>query len=134
MFESKLTLWGAFLCYNVSLAQQLSGSQMWMNYPGLSSQCLQALNTTVSCSLVLNSLSSRQVRVKLERSSSLTTGYSGRLADSDAVNALCADSCSQSLQNARTTIKAACTHASDILVFNQVAYPGRSCFKLHTCH
>ena len=40
-------------------AQQLSGAQMYMGYPGLSPSCEQALNTNVSCSIYLSSLSAK---------------------------------------------------------------------------
>jgi hypothetical protein len=39
------------------LAQQFEGSQRFINYPGLSPACLDALNTTVSCTPLLGSIS-----------------------------------------------------------------------------
>jgi len=42
-------------------AQQLSGAQMYMGYPGLSTSCEQALNTSVSCPIILSPLSAKSV-------------------------------------------------------------------------
>lgn len=87
-------------------AQQLSGAQMYMGYPGLSPSCEQALNTSVSCSIY-----------GLD---------SGAILDADDANGLCVDSCYTSLECARTTIKAACTAETDVIVYDDVGYPGIS--------
>jgi hypothetical protein len=57
----KLSILFLTLYFAPTWTQQISGTQMWMNYPGLSTNCLQALNTSVACSIVLNPLSSRWV-------------------------------------------------------------------------
>ncbi|KAF2719531.1 carbohydrate-binding module family 50 protein [Polychaeton citri CBS 116435] len=90
-----------------SWAQQLSGASMFVNYTGLSSSCVNALNTSVSCPLFLS-----------------PTSVDGAILDSDQVGALCVDSCHSSLQSARSKIASACTASTDIIVYNSVAYPG----------
>ncbi|KAI9823660.1 MAG: hypothetical protein M1826_007678 [Phylliscum demangeonii] len=87
-------------------AQQLSGSQMFIGYPGLSPSCQHALNTTVSCPPFLSPLSANNA-----------------ILNTDQVNALCVPSCHDSLQSARTTIQGACTAATDVIVHGNVAYP-----------
>ncbi len=42
-------------------AQQLSGAQIYMGYPGLSASCEQVLNTSVSCPIFLSPLSAKSV-------------------------------------------------------------------------
>ena len=49
---------------------------------------------------------------------------SGGILDIDGVTALCVESCYTSLQNARTTIKGACTAITNIIVYQNIAYSG----------
>jgi len=53
---------------------------------------------------------------------------SGAILNTDEVNALCVDSCYTSLESARTTIKGVCTASTDVIVYNNIAYPG-----IHLC-
>jgi hypothetical protein len=53
-------------------------------------------------------------------------GSSGGIINSDGVQALCQASCLASLQSARSTIAGACTETTDVIVLQEVAYPGIS--------
>ena len=46
------------------------------------------------------------------------------MIDGNGTAALCVDSCYSSLESARSTIAGACTGSDDIIVYNDVAYPG----------
>ena len=91
---------------SLAWAQQLSDSQAYIEYPGLSPSCEQALNTSVSCPIFLSQVSA-----------------SGETLDTDEVTALCNDTCYSSLENARDTIKDSCTASTDVIVYNNQAYP-----------
>jgi len=91
--------------FGLTWAQQLSDFQIYMGYPGLSSSCEQALNTSVSCPAFLSSVSVR-----------------GGTLDTDEVTALCSDTCYSSLGSARDTIKGACIVSTDVIVYNDQAY------------
>jgi hypothetical protein len=57
------TLYAAVLAllFSSIWAQQLNGTQMDMGYPGLSTACGNALNTSVDCPIFLSPLSARSV-------------------------------------------------------------------------
>ncbi|KAL5360255.1 hypothetical protein BJX96DRAFT_184441 [Aspergillus floccosus] len=97
------------LALRPSWGQQLSGAETFMDYPGLSTACQGALETNVTCPPFLRSVSA-----------------SGEILDSDQVTELCVDSCYSSLEAARNTIKGACTAATDIIIYDNVAYPVQS--------
>ncbi|KAJ0424778.1 hypothetical protein BJY00DRAFT_308683 [Aspergillus carlsbadensis] len=88
------------------LAQQLSGAPTYLDYPGLSTACVAALNATVDCPPFLSPVSA-----------------SGETLDADLVAELCVDSCFVSLEDAQETIKGACTAATDVIVYDRIAYP-----------
>lgn len=55
---------------------------------------------------------------------------SNGILDDDGVQAVCVDSCYSSLQSARSTIAAACTANTDVIVLDAIAYPGKlTCFQ-----
>ncbi|KAL4943095.1 hypothetical protein BDV06DRAFT_234966 [Aspergillus oleicola] len=89
-----------------SNCQKLSDAPSYIDYPGLSTACLTALNITVTCPPFLSPASA-----------------SGEILDSDLVTELCVDSCYTSLENARDTIQDACTASTDVIVHNNIAYP-----------
>ncbi|KAL7622002.1 hypothetical protein AAE478_007503 [Parahypoxylon ruwenzoriense] len=95
-----------FLLLSPSWAQQLNGTYMNVDYPGLSDACKGALNTSVSCPLFLSQRSSN-----------------GGILDAGSVNALCTDSCSTSLKNTRDIIEAACNSDTDTIVFSTGRQP-----------
>lgn len=120
-------------------AQQLSGAQMYMGYPGLSTSCEQALNTSVSCPIFLSPLSAKSVTpgsfsISVLRSKEIlsflttiaNTHNSGATLDTEEVDALCVDSCYTSLESARTSIQQACTASTDVIEFDNIGYPGNS--------
>jgi hypothetical protein len=95
------------LMFSAAMAQQLSGAQMFVSYQWLSASCIDALNTTVSCPIFLGPLS-----------------LSNGILDSSSVTELCVDSCYTSLQSARVTILDSCTESTDIVVYDNISYPG----------
>lgn len=56
------------------------------------------------------------------------TRRSGEILDSGQVTKLCVDSCYSSLEAAGNTIKGAYTAVTDIIVYDNIAYPGKSPF------
>lgn len=52
------------------------------------------------------------------------TACSDAYLDQDSVDVLCKDSCLSSLQNAKAVIAKACTTQTDIIVLDDIAYPG----------
>ena len=53
---------------------------------------------------------------------------SGAILDEEGTEALCIESCFSSLESARSSIVGACTASSDLIVEDEVAYPG-----IHAC-
>jgi hypothetical protein len=51
----------------LALAQQLTGAHIPLSYPGLDSNCLEALNTSVSCPAFLSPLSVKCVSLRMCR-------------------------------------------------------------------
>ena len=49
---------------------------------------------------------------------------SGAILDNEGTEALCIDSCYSSLESARTVIAGACTAKTDVIVEEELAYPG----------
>lgn len=90
----------------LSWAQQFTGTQMFTNYTGLSTDCQQALATNVTCSPYLGVVSE-------------TNG----IVTADQIEDVCVDDCYSSLEAARSVITAACTLDTDIIVVENVAYP-----------
>ncbi|TPX15256.1 uncharacterized protein E0L32_004533 [Thyridium curvatum] len=90
----------------LSWAQQLNGTYMNVDYPGLSDGCKKALNTSVACPLLLSN-----------------RALSNNILDLDSAKALCVDSCYRSLQTAKTAIVAACKASSDTIIFSGSAQP-----------
>ncbi|KAK4032564.1 hypothetical protein C8A01DRAFT_20367 [Parachaetomium inaequale] len=79
-------------------------SNVW---PGISPACLTALNTTVDCSwLLAESAENQQPRL-----------------NAGDLTALCTPSCLPSLNNAKATIQAACTLATDAITLDTGTYP-----------
>ncbi|RMX79389.1 hypothetical protein D0869_08345 [Hortaea werneckii] len=88
-------------------AQQLKdGHPAFMSYPGISNACETALNTTVDCPAFLQKVSVKNA-----------------ILDLDQVQALCTGSCVTDLQSARSDIASACTADTDVIVYDDVAYP-----------
>ncbi|OGM50928.1 hypothetical protein ABOM_000718 [Aspergillus bombycis] len=102
-------LWAALPALLIQSAhgQQPAGTQMFVNYPGLSDGCKEALATNVTCPPFLPAVS-----------------QDNAILDDAAVGELCVDSCYSSLNRARATIQAACTASTDVIVYEDVAYPG----------
>ncbi|KAB8227370.1 uncharacterized protein BDW43DRAFT_247217 [Aspergillus alliaceus] len=101
-------IWTALpaLLIQSALGQQPAGTQMFVNYPGLSDGCMEALATTVSCPPFLPVISQNNA-----------------VLDEDTVRELCVAGCYSSLKAARATIQAACTASTDMIVYEGVAYP-----------
>ncbi|KAE8353839.1 hypothetical protein BDV28DRAFT_132335 [Aspergillus coremiiformis] len=102
-------LWTAILSsllIQSAWTQQPAGTEMYVGYPGLSDACRAALATDVTCPPFISVVSVQKA-----------------ILDSDEVQELCIDSCYTSLQKARSTIKTACTADTDIIVYDNVAYP-----------
>ncbi|KAI7494236.1 hypothetical protein KC367_g8157 [Hortaea werneckii] len=92
---------------HVVQAQQLKdGHPAFMSYPGISNACETALNTTVDCPAFLQRVS-----------------VNNAILDLDQVQALCTGSCVTDLQSARSDIASACTADTDVIVYDNVAYP-----------
>jgi len=115
----------------IALAQQLTDAYIPMSYPGLGDNCLEALNTSVSCPAYLSPLSVKYVTLS-ERIKSYRNSHhvSGAILNSNQTEALCVPSCRSSLSNAREKIAAACTGQGDNITFNDIAYPGLSCLPV----
>ncbi|KAJ5656875.1 hypothetical protein N7507_008825 [Penicillium longicatenatum] len=90
----------------LSWAQQFTGTQMFTNYTGLSTDCQQALATNVTCSPYLGIVSENN-----------------GVVTADQIEDVCVDDCYSSLEAARSVIAAACTLDTDIIVVENVAYP-----------
>ncbi|CAG7962411.1 unnamed protein product [Penicillium salamii] len=90
----------------LSWAQQFTGTQMFTNYTGLSTDCQQALVTNVTCSPALGVVSE-----------------SNGVVTADQIEDVCVDDCYSSLEAARSVIALACTLDTDIIVVDEVAYP-----------
>lgn len=88
--------------------QQLNGTTRGIDYPGLSSGCLTALNTTVAaCPALLASVSVDNPRL-----------------NTDQLSALCTTACRTGLTSVRSTIAAACKAATDTIELpDGVVYP-----------
>ncbi|KAK3946802.1 hypothetical protein QBC32DRAFT_248799 [Pseudoneurospora amorphoporcata] len=88
--------------------QQLNGTIRGLDYPGLSSGCLTALNTTVAaCPAFLASVSVDNPRL-----------------NTDQLSALCTTACRTGLTSVRSTIAAACKAAADTIELpDGVVYP-----------
>ncbi|KAF4217196.1 hypothetical protein CNMCM5878_006440 [Aspergillus fumigatiaffinis] len=95
----------AFLLAPAVSAEQLSDSTIDVNYPGLASACIAALNTTVECLSFL-------------ADASVSNDY----LTADQLSALCVDGCKTSLVNVRTTVQEACTAAGDVIADSGIAY------------
>ncbi|KAJ5426043.1 hypothetical protein N7465_001113 [Penicillium sp. CMV-2018d] len=87
-------------------AQQLSGTQMFVDYPGISDPCKEALATNITCPPALAIWS-----------------LGNPLLSEDEVHELCVEGCQTSLKTARAAIAAACTADTDVIVYEDVAYP-----------
>ncbi|PYI36203.1 hypothetical protein BP00DRAFT_386649 [Aspergillus indologenus CBS 114.80] len=87
-------------------AQQFVDTTLDVNYPGLSTACITALNTTVHCPALL-------------ADASIDNYY----LTEDQLSALCVDDCKASLNAVRATIQQACTADSDVIVDAGIAYP-----------
>ena len=89
-------------------AQQFQDIQLGLDYPDVSEQCLDALNTTVTnCPSFLIGASVDNPRL-----------------DSERLAALCTPACRTGLTNARSTIAAGCNKASDTITIDGVVFPG----------
>ncbi|KAK3369408.1 hypothetical protein B0T24DRAFT_707942 [Lasiosphaeria ovina] len=88
-------------------AQQLKdGNPAFMSYPGISTGCETALNTTVNCPAFLAQASSEH-----------------SILDSDQVGALCSGTCTSDLLSARRQIASVCTASTDVIVYSNIVYP-----------
>ncbi|KAB5578705.1 hypothetical protein GE09DRAFT_1090733 [Coniochaeta sp. 2T2.1] len=88
-------------------AQQLKdGHPAFMSYPGISTGCEKALNTTVNCPAFLAQASSEH-----------------SILNSDQVGALCSGTCTSDLLAARRQIASACTASTDVIVYSNIVYP-----------
>ena len=91
-----------------SQAQQFQDIQLGLDYPDVSEQCLDALNTTVAnCPSFLIGASVDNPRL-----------------DSDHLVALCTPSCRTGLTSTRSTIASGCNTASDTITIDGVVFPG----------
>ncbi|XDG02515.1 hypothetical protein ABKA04_002130 [Annulohypoxylon sp. FPYF3050] len=108
MLYPKASLLAVITVYDRSvLAQQLKdGLPAFMSYPGISTSCETALNTTVDCPAFLTKASEQN-----------------SILNSDQVSALCSGSCAADLQSARTKIAAACTANTDVITYSNIVYP-----------
>ncbi|KAJ5964996.1 uncharacterized protein N7479_004872 [Penicillium vulpinum] len=101
-------LWTAIgaLLIPAVLGQQPVGLQVFTNYTGLTEVCKDALATNVTCPPFL-----------------LVVSPDNAILDEDQVTELCVNDCYTSLKSARATIQAACTEDTDVIVYEDVAYP-----------
>lgn len=107
-------------------SQQLQGPAMGMPY-NVSASCTQALNTSVACPGALADVAAKWVPScpwPAVNRSPTNTHHSGGIIDTDGISYLCETSCLSSLQSARSTIAQACTASTDVVVYNDIAYPG----------
>ena len=99
----------AFLASS-AYAQQFEDKVMGLDYPEISENCLEALNTTVpNCPSFL-------IRVSVDNP---------RL-NSEQLTALCTPNCRTALTSVRQTIASGCNLDTDIVEFDGVAWPGPS--------
>ncbi|KAK4043861.1 hypothetical protein C8A01DRAFT_43236 [Parachaetomium inaequale] len=104
----------------VANAQQFSDALLGNHaYPGLSDQCVEALNTTVkNCPGFLAAASVRMPRL-----------------DSSSLDALCTLACRSSLKSVRSIIAAGCRNGKDVIEISSVVYPvsatGKFCDELY---
>ncbi|KAE8150567.1 hypothetical protein BDV25DRAFT_172050 [Aspergillus avenaceus] len=104
-------LWAALpaLLFHSVRGQQPAGIQTFVDYPGLGDECKAALATNVTCPPFLAIVS-----------------QDNAILGEDEVGELCVDDCHSSLKSAREAIQAACTESTDVIVYNDVAYPAGS--------
>ncbi|KAF7904096.1 hypothetical protein EAF00_001430 [Botryotinia globosa] len=90
-------------------AQIFRNSLVDSNFPGISTLCLNALNSSINCD------------------DSLPTAMwnPGVYLDSDALASLCVSTCEKSLQTYQNTAKKVC-NLTDILILDDLAYPASS--------
>lgn len=88
--------------------QQFEDDVMGLDFPQLSEDCLEALNTTAAgCPGFL-------IRVSVDN----------RRLIPEELTALCTTTCRASLTTVRSTIAAECTLATDVMEFDGVVWPG----------
>ena len=91
-------------------AQQFKDMAMGLDYPGISKNCVQALNTTVpNCPSFLIGVSVDNPRL-----------------NSEQLSALCTPNCRNALTRVRRTIASGCNLNTDVVEFDGVVWPGPS--------
>lgn len=89
-------------------AQQFEDMVMGLDYPEISENCMEALNTTVpNCPSLLIRVSVNNPRL-----------------DSEQLTALCTPTCRTALTNVRQTIASGCNLDTDVVEFDGVVWPG----------
>ncbi|CZR70102.1 uncharacterized protein PAC_20003 [Phialocephala subalpina] len=96
---------GAFF-FNLACAQQFTDLPLPPSWPGISSACYDALNTSVSCPGFLGTISVNNPRLLPEN-----------------LTSLCVESCLTSLNDVRETIIGSCTNSSDVIIYDEITYP-----------
>lgn len=100
-------LLGCLLCPKIN-GQQFDGTLVGLDYPGVSENCVDALNTTVAnCPGFLVRISINNPRLHQEQ-----------------LDALCTTSCRTGLSNVRQVIAASCGQVTDTIQVDGVVWPG----------
>ncbi|KAI0157093.1 carbohydrate-binding module family 50 protein [Hypoxylon sp. FL1284] len=97
----------AYLLYGSAQSQNFEHLVVGLNYPNLTSTCLQSLNTTVAnCPELLLGVSVDNERL-----------------DTEQLGALCTAECQTGLQNARKVIASGCNAPTDIMEIDGIVWP-----------
>lgn len=103
-----LLLLGATRLFPFTAAQQFTDTLLGLDYPGLSENCLEALNSTVTaCPSFLIQVSVNNPRL-----------------NSEELQALCNNGCLESLRSVRQIIQNGCNTNKDVVQFDGVVFPG----------
>lgn len=106
---------GLLSTFAIANAQQFSDGLLGYHvYPGLSDQCAEALNTTITnCASFLATVAVDMPRL-----------------DSRSLETLCTATCRSSLSSVRGTIASRCRGNTDVLEIESIVYPGAGlCFR-----
>ncbi|KAB5511429.1 hypothetical protein GE09DRAFT_982082 [Coniochaeta sp. 2T2.1] len=105
---SAILAWSSLSHVTTVNAQTFDDYPVSSEWPGISTTCATALNTTVQCSGLLPlSAENNQPRLNAEN-----------------LTSLCTASCLTSLNNAKQTIQASCTLATDVITLDTGTFPG----------
>ncbi|KAH7303663.1 hypothetical protein B0I35DRAFT_485026 [Stachybotrys elegans] len=119
--------WFAFGALRVASQTFATGGGMDYGTLSLSRACYEALNTTVTCSSMIDTQSFSQVlplqSSGLQISNQVFSDASGELLNIDQLDDLCVGRCRSDLVSVRNGILEACDASRDTLEVNNIAYP-----------